>query len=332
MIEFRLAYPWVLLLLLAPAGWWLFSAASGWRSPSLLVRYSDVRLLDGLPVSWRVRFRRLPDALQLIAWVLLVIGLARPQSGRAQELIRGQGVDIVLALDISGSMAALDFAPLNRLEAAKSVIADFIRGRAFDRIGLVVFAQDAFHQTPPTLDYEALQRSLDDVQLATSLGLFDGTAIGMGIASAANMLRQSAAASKVIILLTDGANNAGGIGPITAAQAVAALGIRVYTIGVGMTGLVLVPDDSGGTQLVESDLDEATLQAIADITGGLYFRAGDLVDLQRIYDQINALERSDMVQQTIVRWQEQAGWLLWPALILLVIERMLRYTVLQTIP
>ncbi|NWG16631.1 MAG: VWA domain-containing protein [Chloroflexi bacterium] len=331
-MDFRLAHPWVLLLLLVPAGFWLFSAVSGRRSSPPLVRYSDVRLVDDLPTGWRVRFRPLPDILRLAAWVLLVIGLARPQSGRAQELIRGQGVDIVLALDISGSMAALDFTPQNRLEAAKSVIGDFIAGRSFDRIGLVVFAQEAFHQTPPTLDYAALQRSLGDVQLATTLGLADGTAIGMGIASAANMLRQSAAASKVIILLTDGANNAGGIGPATAAQAVAALGIRVYTIGMGTTGLVLVPDDAGNTQLVESDLDEATLQAIADVTGGLYFRAGDLVDLQRVYDQINALERSDVVRQTVVRWQEQAGWVLWPALVLLVIERLLRYTILQTIP
>lgn len=184
-----------------------------------------------------MRFRRVPDALRLLAWLLLVMALARPQSGQTQEIIRGQGIDIVLALDISGSMAALDFAPQNRLEAAKGVIADFIARREFDRTGLVVFAQDAFQQTPPTLDYPALLRSLDEVQLA-DLGLTDGTAIGLGLAAAGNMLRQSMAASRVIILLTDGANNAGGVGPLTVAEAVAALGTRVYTIGMGKRSLV----------------------------------------------------------------------------------------------
>jgi Ca-activated chloride channel family protein len=304
-----------------------------WRVEPTALRFSDVRLVDGMPISWRVRLRRLPDALRLAAWLLLVLALARPQSGRSQEVIRGQGIDIVLALDISGSMSALDFAPQNRLEAARAVISSFVAGRQFDRIGLVVFARDAFQLVPPTLDYPTLLRALDSMKLATQLGIGDGTAIGLGLASSANLMRNDNAASKVIILLTDGANNAGGLGPITAAQMVAALNMKVYTIGMGKTGLVPVPvDDAGNTQMIESDLDEPTLQAVAATTGGQYFRAQDLGDLQRVYDQINRLERSDVQQQIFVRWQEQAWPLLWAALAGLVAERLLRQTVLQTLP
>jgi Ca-activated chloride channel family protein len=294
--------------------------------------YSDVRLFESLASGWRVRLRRIPDVLRLVAWALLVIALARPQSGRTQEIIRGQGIDITLALDISGSMAALDFDPQNRLQAAKSVIGDFIAGRDFDRIGLVVFARDAFHQSPPTLDYDVLVRLLDEVQLAPDLLLDDGTAIGLGLASAANMLRASTAPSRVIILLTDGANNAGAIDPLTAAQSVSALGMRVYTIGMGKTGLVPIVDDLGNSRLMRSDLDEDTLRDIAAMTNGAYFRAVDLVDLQRIYDQIDVLERSEVERQSFVRWQEQGfGWLVM-GFLLLVIERLLRHTVFQTIP
>lgn len=331
-MTFRFAHPAALALLIVPLVFILLWMVGHWREAIPVIRYSDVRLTDNLPVSWRVRLRRLPDILRLLAWLLLVLALARPQSGRTQEIIRGQGIDIVLAVDISGSMTALDFAPQNRLEAAKTVISSFIAGREFDRIGLVVFAQDSFQQMPPTLDYNTLLRSLDEVQLATDLGLADGTAIGLGIASAGNMLRQSTAASKVIVLLTDGANNAGGIGPLTAAAAVTALGIRVYTIGMGKPGLVPMPDDAGGTQMVQSDLDEETLQAIAQTTGGQYFRAENPDSLQRIYDQINALERSDVVRQVYINWQEQAGGLLGIALAALIFERLLRHSVFQTIP
>jgi Ca-activated chloride channel homolog len=290
--------------------------------------YSDTRYFDGLPNGWRLRLRWLPDVLRIAAWAALVVVLARPQSGRTQQVIRGQGIDIVLTLDISGSMAALDFAPQNRLEAAKSVIGNFISGRKFDRIGLTVFAQDAFQQTPPTLDYKILLDSLEKLQLAPDLGLPDGTAIGLGLASAANMLRDSAAASKVIILLTDGANNAGGIGPITAAQAVAALGMRVYTIGVGKVGLV----PTANAQMIESDLDETSLKAIADITRGRYFRAEGLTDLKNIYDQIDGLERSDIEQQIFVQWQDQGFPFIGVSLIVLVLERLLRHSIFQVVP
>jgi Ca-activated chloride channel homolog len=329
----RFAHPAAFLLLLLPFIIFALSRWGGWRYSPPLLRYSDLRLLYRLPVGWRVRLRRLPDILRLIAWFVLVLALARPQSGRSQEIIRGQGIDIVLALDISTSMRALDFAPQNRLEAAKEVISDFVAGRQFDRIGLVVFAHNAYHQVPPTLDYDVLLRMLGEVQLSEDLGLQDGTAIGLGLASSANMLRQSDATSKIIILLTDGANNAGHTGPISAAEAAATLGMRVYTIGMGRTGLVPVPiDDAGNTQLVESDVDEVTLQEIADITEARYFRAEDLTSLQSVYDQIDALERTDVERQVFVRWREQAAVLLIAAFALLLIERILRLTVLQTIP
>ncbi|PJF39700.1 MAG: VWA domain-containing protein [Chloroflexi bacterium] len=319
MNTFRFAHPLALLLLIFPAIVAIMIYRNHPYFQPVLMRYSYTRLTDGLPLTWRVRLRRLPDILRLLAWILLVFALARPQSGRSQEILRGEGIDIVLALDISTSMGQTDFAPQNRLEAAKSVITDFVNGREFDRIGLVVFAQNAFQHIPPTLDYTILLSSLNEVELANDLGLEDGTAIGLGIASAANMLRNSTAMSKIIILLTDGANNAGALDPMTAAEAVATLGIKVYTIGVGSA-------DSE-----DSDLDEATLQNIADTTDAFYFRAQDLPDLQAVYNQIDVLERSIIERQIFVRWREQGGPLLAISLALLILERLLRHTVFQVV-
>lgn len=328
----RFAHPLALGLLLIPPLIALIFRRTSWRraTPSLL--YSDIRLLTGLPGSWRVRLRLLPDALRMLAWVLLVVALARPQSGRSQDIIHGQGLDIVLALDISGSMAGLDFQPQNRLETAKAVIGDFVARRQFDRIGLVVFASDAFQQVPPTLDYPVLLRSLAGVRLASELGIGDLTAIGQGIAAAANMMRHSTAASRVIVLLTDGANTAGDFDPITAAQAAGALGMRVYTIGMGKPGPVPFIDSSGNMITVESDLDEATLSAIAASADGRYFRAEDMAGLEQVYEQIDTLERSDVERQIYVRWQEQVWPLLWGGLILLIVERVLRQSVFQVVP
>ncbi|HLV36183.1 MAG TPA: VWA domain-containing protein [Spirillospora sp.] len=328
---FRLAHPAALLLfVLVPFFLWTLRRTSG----TATFRYSDTRLLADLPVNWRVRLRRLPEILRMAGWVLLVIALARPQAGQTQEIIRGQGIDIVLAVDISGSMGTGDLGGQNRLEAAKRVITDFINAREFDRIGLTVFARQAFHQSPLTLDYGVLAQLLDEVQLASQLGLEEGTAIGLGLASAANLLRDSEALSKVVILLTDGAHNAEGISPIDAALSLAALGIRVYTIGIGdsASAPVIVSAD-GNAQFVENGLDEATLVRIAEITQGRYFRAIELSDLQAVYDQINALEKSDVERQMFVRWQDQAAGVLLPAgLILLIIERFLRTMTFQTIP
>ncbi|NJL54628.1 VWA domain-containing protein [bacterium] len=199
MSEFRFAYPLVLVLLTLPLLVAVLPRLRGLRSSPATLIYSDIRLLGSMSTGWRVRLRDLPDAMRWLAWLLLVVGLARPQTGFAREVLRGQGVDIVLAFDISDSMAAPDFEPGNRLEAAKRVMAEFIAARPFDRIGLVGFAVDAYHQAPLTLDSQVLNLLLEEVQLASDIPEIDGgaTALGLGIASAANMLRESDAISRV---------------------------------------------------------------------------------------------------------------------------------------
>lgn len=335
-MTFRFESPWLLSLLA------LLLALAIWRTlgkkrarPSGL-RYADTRLVVPLRRSWRLYLRPVLPALRSLSMALVVVAAARPQTGQAREVIRGEGVDIVLALDISGSMASLDFEPKNRLEAAKQVIGDFVQERRYDRIGLVVFASSAFNQCPPTVDHNALLRVLDQVDLATRLGIEDATAIGMGLANAANMLKDSDVKSKVIILLTDGVNNAGQIAPLTAAEAAKTLGIKVYTIGMGRPGQVPVPvvDVFGIRRTVyqESTLDEETLQAIADTSGGLYYRAEDTSGLKQIYDEINNLEKSRIEVQTYTRYKELAAWALVPALLLFLIEMGLRQTVLRKIP
>ncbi len=318
----RFAQPLVAIIPILIVAWWWLKLRKQRPSPVSL-RYSDTRLFAGLPISWKVRFHALPDTLRWIAWGCLVISLARPQTGQSQQIIHGQGIEIVLALDISGSMEATDFSPQNRLEAAKSVIGAFIQRREFDQIGLVVFAHDSFQLVPPTLDYAVLRNALSNIQLATVQGIADGTAIGLGIASAGNMLRSGTAASKVIILLTDGANNAGDIGPMTAAEAVAALGMRVYTIG-------MVQQVSANAQ--ENKIDESTLKSVASITNGRYYAAANETDLESIYDQINILEHSDIEKRVFVHWQEQFQWFATIGLLSLIIEQVLRQTSFQVIP
>ncbi len=298
--------------------------------------HSAASLARDLPRSWRVAFRPVLTAMRLLAIALIVVALARPQIVQGQETIQGEGVDIALALDISGSMAALDFQPQNRLQAAKQVIGAFIAERPYDKIGLVVFASEAFSQAPLTLDRNALGRSLQQVELSSDLGLDDGTAIGLGMANAANMLANSDAISKVMILLTDGVHNAGEIDPLTAAEAAKALGIKVYTIGAAKPGQVPMPvqDVFGGTQVAygESEIDEETLRQVADITGGRYFRAEDTGDLAAIYDAIDQLEKSQVEVQVFNQYQELAGWLMVPALLFLLVELVLSQTVFRKLP
>ncbi|MEO1286702.1 MAG: VWA domain-containing protein [Chloroflexota bacterium] len=319
MVEFRFAFlPAFLLLiplLIIMLRWWFGRS----NQSSAVLRYSDTRILAGLPASVRLRLRQLPNLLRLIAWILLVIALARPQAGNGVELLQGQGLDIVMALDISDSMATADFNGLTRFDAAKDVINEFILNREFDRIGLVVFAEQAFYQAPPTTDYNILATLVNDVPLAGDIGLSNRTALGLGIASSTNMLRDSSAPSQVVILVTDGSNNAGEIDPITAAQASAAFGIRIYAIGIG-------------SEALGDALDEATLRQIATITDGRYFNALTLDDLQNVYEQIDQLEQTPIDRELTIRWQEQAWGFLLVALVLLIIERVLRQTVFQTIP
>ena len=334
-MTFQFATPWLLsLLVLVPLLGYLLNRKQG-RHQTAGLRFASLGLVR-YTRTWRSALRPLLSIARLAAMALMIVGLARPQLAQAKEQVHGQGVDMIIAQDISGSMASLDFEPQNRLEAAKAVINDFISRRTYDRIGLVVFAQEAFNQSPMTTDHAVLERLLKQVQLAPDLQLEDGTAIGHGLANAANMLKDSTAKSRVVILLTDGANNAGEISPETAADAARALGIKVYTIGMGRPGEVPVPVDNifGGKEIVyqESDLDEALLQQIAEKTGGQYFRATDTADLQRIYDQIDGLEKS---QIEITRYSEEIeliGWALVPALMLIVAEQFLSHTLFRRIP
>jgi Ca-activated chloride channel family protein len=336
-MTFRFANPWILILaLLVPA---ILAGRYYWarqKTRPATMKYAATSLGKVLTSSWRVTWRPLLIALRLAAIGFIIVGLARPQIVQGRETIKGEGVEIALALDISGSMASLDFEPQNRLEAAKAVIGDFIEERPYDKLGLVIFSSEAFNQSPLTLDHKMLSRSVDQVELATDLGIDDGTAIGLGIANAANMLANSEGESKVIVLLTDGVNNAGQIDPLTAAEAAKALDIKIYTIGAAKPGQVPVPVQSlfGGSQISyqESVLDEETLQQVADTTGGQYFRAEDTEGLKAIYQEINNLEKSQVEIQVFNQYHELTALLLIPALLILALETILRNTAFMKIP
>ena len=321
----RFASPWLLSLLILTPFLAALPLLAGKRLRASALRYADITLTTDLPLSWRHYLQHLLPVLRLLVIILAIVAVARPQSGQQREVIRGEGVDITLALDISGSMGEPDFYPYNRLEAAKQVISDFIAGRKFDRLGLVVFARNAFIQSPPTLDYQVLLELLDEVKLADELGIQDGTAIGMGLANAASMLKDSEAKSRVVILLTDGYNNAGQIDPLTAAEAARALNIKVYTIGAGT---IASQSLRGGGILGGRDV----LQEIAETTGGLYFTADDTRGLQEIYDQIDELEKSEVEVRVYTEYRELAVWFLLPALVIFILEMLLRQTALRKIP
>ena len=332
MNEFRLAHPFVLALL--PLSlffiyrWW----QRRWLNATGVLQYSDIRLMSNTPGSLRLRLRQLPNIIRFMTWILLVVILARPQTGRTESIISGQGTDMVIAVDISRSMSVPDFAPRTRLDASKIVIKEFISGREYDPIGLVVFASDSYQVSPPTLNYNILSDIVDKIRLASEVGLEDGSAIGLGISSATNMLRNSTALSQVIIVLTDGENNVGAIDAITATEIANALGIKIYTIGIGQRGVYPLESPDGTIQNITSNLDEETLQEIARIGSGEYFYAADLPSLQAIYDRIDRLERSPIGEQQFTRWQDIGdGWII-AIIILLILERFLRHTVFQTIP
>lgn len=334
-MDIRFATPWYLLFLLAiPLIGLLNLFIQRWRQKPVL-RYARLSPAQREGSTWRVWGQPLLPLLRWLALALLIGALARPQLVDSQQIIKGEGVDISLALDISGSMASLDFEPNNRLETAKQVIQDFVAERPFDRVSLTVFASQAFSQSPLTIDHAVLTRLLGDVDLAPNLNIEDGTAIGLGLANAANMLKDSNAKSKIVVLLTDGVNNAGQIDPLTAAEAAKTLGIKVYTIAAGRTGQVPVPQrDLFGERIVMMDsvIDEETLMQISGLTGGLFFRAEDAAGLRQIYAEINELEKSEIEIRTFNRYTELAKWLLIPALALLAIEMLLRQTVLRRLP
>ena len=270
--------------------------------------------------------------LRGIAVLLLILGLARPQLGNAEREVTSEGIDIMLVLDISSSMRAVDFKP-NRLEAAKKVATDFVSERISDRIGLVVFGGESFLQCPLTIDYDVLRNFIDQVEIIDEQ--YDGTAIGMALANAINRLRESPGKEPVIILLSDGRNNAGEVDPLTAADMAQTFGIKVYTIGAGKKGEALYPVQTPFGQdymPVEVDIDEEVLQQVAQQTGGKYFRAEDEQSLATIYDEINQLEKTEYKVKEYTNWRELFPWFLIPGFALLLGEGVLRNTALRRDP
>ena len=330
MTDLTFQSPWILFLLPAAVAPAVLPYLWKQRMGSVTMSYADIGILPGTKRSLRLRLMPFVSTLRYLALALVVVAAARPQLADAREVIRGEGVDIAIALDVSGSMGETDFEP-HRLGAAKEIIADFINERKYDRIGLVVFSREAFIQSPPTLDHLALERLLRDVYLADEMRLEDGTAIGSGMATAANMLKDSSAESKLVTLITDGVNNAGELDPITVATAAEAVGIKLYTIGVGRDR-----EDGGastsGTTPQENPLDEETLREIAAITNARYYRATDTEELRGIYDEINALEKTDVEILNFIRYREVLAWFLVPALGLLLLELVLSNTVFRKLP
>jgi Ca-activated chloride channel family protein len=277
--------------------------------------FSNLGLLRGFRPTWRIRYRWLPAIIRAGALALLVVALARPQVGQAETELPGQGIDIALVLDLSSSMSSASLSTGSRQEVAQRVLTDFVEGREEDRIGLVIFREEALLLSPLTLDYEALAQLL---QQAPRVGLPDGTAIGVGLATAVDMLRESRARSRVAILLTDGENTAGSIQPLEAARIAEALGVRVYTIGV------IAPGSRSAGNL---NVNEAALREMASLTGGQYFPAESEQALEAIYASIDQLEKSRVGRPQYAAYNELAVYFLIGALGLLALELSLRGTV-----
>jgi Ca-activated chloride channel family protein len=288
--------------------------------------------LSGISPGWRIWLKRIMPGFRIIALGFLIIALARPQKTENNEKISTEGIDIILAMDVSTSMLARDFSP-DRLGASKKVASDFIKSRPNDRIGLVVFGGESFTQCPLTSDHNVLQNILKDVQSGL---IADGTAIGMGLATSVDRLKESKSKSKVVILLTDGENNRGFIDPLTAAEIAQTFGIRVYTIGVGTMGRAPYPfkTRTGQTimQDVEVKIDEALLKEIAEMTGVKYFRATNEKSLREIYGELDKLEKTKINVATSQKKHEHFHPYAAMALLLISLETLLRFTLLRTWP
>ena len=299
------------------------------RQPALT--FSTLSGLEGYKPSFRQRFTHLPFVCRILSLGLIVVALARPQSSSGGQNVTTEGIDIVLSLDISPSMLAEDLKP-NRIDAAKKVASDFIDGRPNDRIGLVIFSGESFTQCPITSDHTVLKNLLKDIESGM---LSDGTAIGEGLATSVNRIRTSKAKSKVIILLTDGMNNAGTISPQTAGDIAKTFNIRVYTVGVGTRGMAPYPFQTPyGVQYqsVPVDLDEASLKAISSETGGKYYRATRTSELKNIYSEIDKLEKTRIEITEFHHKSEEFYPLILLAILLLALERILQYTLLRKLP
>ncbi len=324
------AYPWFLaLFLLLPflIGWYVSKQPST-QATLVMPMLSSVKTIR----SWKNTFRHVPFILRLLAISCIILALARPQLRDDEELVNGEGVDIVLCIDVSGCMLAQDFTP-NRIEAAKEVASNFVAGRPTDRIGVVIFSGESFTLCPLTTDQSVLQTQIASIE---SGQLEDGTAIGSGLATGVDRLRASQSKSKVIILLTDGENNGGQIPPVTAKELAKATGVRVYTIGVGTDGFAPMPTQTiGGNVIMEREkvsIDEKLLQQIADETGGKYFRAKDNDGLKNIYGEIDKLEKSKIEVTALKRYTEKFFPLALAAAALLLLEMIARFTLFRKFP
>lgn len=328
----NLEYFFLLLLLIPYVLWYLLRK----KKSEPTMRLSDTYAYHAAPVSWKVRLLHLPFLLRIATFILIIIVLARPQTSNSWKNTTVEGIDIMLVMDVSTSMLAEDLKP-NRLEAAKSVAADFIVGRPDDNIGLTIFAGEAFTQCPMTTDHASLLNLLHGTRtdLASKGLIQDGTAIGMGLANAVSRLKGSKAKSKVVILLTDGSNNMGDLSPMTSAEIAKSLGIRVYTIGVGTDKTAPYPYNVGGrieyiNMPVEIDME--TLSKIAAATDGEFYRATNTKQLKQIYQDIDKLEKTKLnVKKFSKRYEAYQPFAL-AAVILLLLELLLRITVLKRIP
>jgi Ca-activated chloride channel family protein len=325
-------YLFLLLLLVPYLIWYLMYR----KKTEPTMRMSDTKAYRFAPRSWKVTLMPLQLILRIATFILLVLILARPQTRNSWNNKSVEGIDIMLAMDVSGSMLAEDLRP-NRIEAAKQVAAEFIAGRPNDNIGLTIFAGEAFTQCPMTTDHASLLNLLQGVRtdIATRGLIQDGTAIGMGLANAVSRLKDSKAKSKVVILLTDGSNNRGDLSPMTAAEIAKSLGIRVYTIGVGTNKVAPYPMVvSGGVQYVNIpvEIDTKTLSDIAAATDGDFYRATNNKELQNIYKEIDKLEKSKLSVKTYSKRYEAYQPFAMVAVVLLLLEILLRITIFRKLP
>ena len=329
------AHPWLLLLLLLlPLAAWL----KGRRGSSPAFVYSSVKLVAGLAGARRSRAGNFLAALRWLALALLIVALAQPRLMKSTTEVKASGVDIVVALDMSGSMISEDFEVkgerVNRFNMARSVLKKFIDQRPNDRIGLVLFASQAFIGTPLTLDHDFLQENLDRLEIGAIEQ--NSTAIGDGLGTAINRLRDLKAKSKIVILMTDGQNNSGKLDPLLAAEAAAAMKVKVYTVGIGEQGTAPMPvfmnGQKVGYQNVPVDVDETTLQKIADKTGGKYYRADNAEKFRQIYAEIDKLEKTDATIKKYTQFDELFPWFVAGGLALLLLELGLGQTILRRLP
>ena len=326
------ANPWAFLtLILVPLLVWRYLRRA--RSGEGSLQFASTLALEGVRPPWTVKMRHLLFGLKMAALSLAVFALARPQKGTEEEEMLTEGIDIVIALDASGSMAAEDFEPRNRLYVAKLVARKFVEELRHDRVGLVVFAGKAFTRCPLTLDYGVLLNVLDEVEIGS---IEDGTAIGNALATCLNRLRESKAKSKVIILVTDGVNNRGEIQPLDAAKIAQTLGVKIYTVGIGSQGTARFPvnDPTYGKVYVnmQVEIDEASLKRIAEITGGIYYRATDRPALERIFTEIGKLEKTRIAVRTYTHYDERFLSFLFPAGVLLLLTAAAGFTRFGKLP